>query len=123
MKVARNDPCHCGSGKKYKVCHLRQDQLATGGGDAAGEAPGVPGAPRRPLGPWPYAIAGAGVVIAIVVGVMSTVGNALTVAAAWALAFAAYMVFRDPPPPREDAGNPAALDFGMSSEQRKRQKK
>lgn len=22
----RNDPCHCGSGKKYKHCHMRQDQ-------------------------------------------------------------------------------------------------
>ena len=22
----RNDPCWCGSGKKYKACHLRQDE-------------------------------------------------------------------------------------------------
>ncbi len=27
-KVGRNDPCPCGSGKKYKHCHLRQDQAA-----------------------------------------------------------------------------------------------
>ncbi|MEK7532659.1 MAG: SEC-C metal-binding domain-containing protein [Patescibacteria group bacterium] len=20
-KIGRNDPCHCGSGKKYKKCH------------------------------------------------------------------------------------------------------
>lgn len=27
MKLGRNDPCWCGSGKKYKKCHLyRQDQ-------------------------------------------------------------------------------------------------
>lgn len=25
-KPGRNDPCHCGSGKKYKQCHLRIDQ-------------------------------------------------------------------------------------------------
>jgi hypothetical protein len=25
-KIGRNDPCHCGSGKKYKHCHLRQDE-------------------------------------------------------------------------------------------------
>jgi hypothetical protein len=25
-KLGRNDPCWCGSGKKYKHCHLRQDQ-------------------------------------------------------------------------------------------------
>jgi hypothetical protein len=26
----RNDPCHCGSGKKYKHCHLREDEAAPG---------------------------------------------------------------------------------------------
>jgi hypothetical protein len=25
-KPGRNDPCYCGSGKKYKQCHLREDQ-------------------------------------------------------------------------------------------------
>ena len=25
-KLGRNDPCHCGSGKKYKNCHLALDQ-------------------------------------------------------------------------------------------------
>ena len=29
QKVGRNDPCPCGSGKKYKHCHMRQD-LAEG---------------------------------------------------------------------------------------------
>lgn len=24
-KLERNDPCHCGSGKKYKKCHLFLD--------------------------------------------------------------------------------------------------
>ena len=24
-RVGRNDPCWCGSGKKYKKCHLNQD--------------------------------------------------------------------------------------------------
>jgi len=26
MKLGRNDPCHCGSGKKYKKCCLWADQ-------------------------------------------------------------------------------------------------
>jgi hypothetical protein len=26
MSLGRNDPCHCGSGKKYKKCHLDADQ-------------------------------------------------------------------------------------------------
>ena len=25
-KLGRNDPCHCGSGKKYKQCHMKADQ-------------------------------------------------------------------------------------------------
>jgi hypothetical protein len=25
-RLGRNDPCHCGSGKKYKHCHLAQDE-------------------------------------------------------------------------------------------------
>src|SRR5512140_3848860 len=28
-KVGRNDPCRCGSGKKYKNCHMREDESAT----------------------------------------------------------------------------------------------
>jgi preprotein translocase subunit SecA len=24
QKIGRNDPCYCGSGKKYKKCHLGQ---------------------------------------------------------------------------------------------------
>jgi len=27
-QVGRNDPCPCGSGKKYKNCHMRRDQAA-----------------------------------------------------------------------------------------------
>jgi preprotein translocase subunit SecA len=26
-KVGRNDPCHCGSGKKYKNCHMKLEQV------------------------------------------------------------------------------------------------
>ena len=25
MRLGRNDPCHCGSGKKYKKCHMQTD--------------------------------------------------------------------------------------------------
>ncbi len=27
-ELGRNDPCHCGSGKKYKNCHLGKDEEA-----------------------------------------------------------------------------------------------
>jgi len=30
--LGRNDPCHCGSGKKYKHCHMKSDMLSGNGG-------------------------------------------------------------------------------------------
>ena len=27
VKLGRNDPCHCGSGKKYKNCHMKMEQV------------------------------------------------------------------------------------------------
>ncbi len=30
MKIGRNDPCHCGSGKKYKHCH---EKVVSAGND------------------------------------------------------------------------------------------
>jgi hypothetical protein len=43
-KVGRNDPCPCGSGKKYKKCH------GAGGGPEAAGAVAAPkgGAPAKP---------------------------------------------------------------------------
>ena len=29
MKIGRNDPCFCGSGKKYKKCHLLVQEEVT----------------------------------------------------------------------------------------------
>jgi preprotein translocase subunit SecA len=37
--LGRNDPCHCGSGKKYKNCHLRADQGREPAPATAGSAP------------------------------------------------------------------------------------
>jgi len=35
-RPGRNDPCHCGSGQKYKKCHLRDDERAQGEESRAG---------------------------------------------------------------------------------------
>ena len=35
MKIGRNDPCHCGSGKKYKKCCMQKDQEAGHAGQLA----------------------------------------------------------------------------------------
>jgi preprotein translocase subunit SecA len=31
-QLKRNDPCWCGSGKKYKHCHMKSDRAKAGGG-------------------------------------------------------------------------------------------
>ena len=43
MKIGRNAPCHCGSGKKYKQCCLRKDEEAA---RTALATPVTPAAPR-----------------------------------------------------------------------------
>jgi hypothetical protein len=46
-KLGRNEPCWCGSGKKYRNCHLRQDE------DAAGaSAPVAPAQPAKSIAPF-----------------------------------------------------------------------
>ncbi|OPX36318.1 MAG: hypothetical protein B1H13_14740, partial [Desulfobacteraceae bacterium 4484_190.3] len=41
MKIGRNDPCPCGSGKKFKKCHLgREDELFQEGKNAFSEEMG-----------------------------------------------------------------------------------
>jgi preprotein translocase subunit SecA len=42
--LGRNDPCWCGSGKKYKVCHMRSDQ---GRADDGSHASGPPTAATK----------------------------------------------------------------------------
>ncbi|HEY7410291.1 MAG TPA: SEC-C metal-binding domain-containing protein [Vicinamibacteria bacterium] len=62
----RNEPCHCGSGKKYKNCHLAEDEAAARALRAkeAAEAPAATEAapaperhhetPRRPQTQQPW---------------------------------------------------------------------
>jgi preprotein translocase subunit SecA len=40
--LGRNDPCWCGSGKKYKQCHMRQDQSGQGQPAARKSQPASP---------------------------------------------------------------------------------
>jgi hypothetical protein len=53
--LGRNDPCHCGSGKKYKQCHLAEDEAKarTERTKAAEEAPvqAAEAAAPTPTGP------------------------------------------------------------------------
>ncbi len=47
--VGRNDPCWCGSGKKYKHCHMRTDQVG------GGTPPGAGSPQAQPAGATPAA--------------------------------------------------------------------
>ena len=49
MKLGRNAPCHCGSGKKYKTCCLRQDEEARHAMVVTLPEPAVPAALTRPV--------------------------------------------------------------------------
>jgi preprotein translocase subunit SecA len=46
-EIGRNEPCWCGSGKKYKQCHMAQDAMSGGPQGAPQPAPAQPGATRR----------------------------------------------------------------------------
>ncbi len=60
MTLGRNDPCHCGSGKKYKKCCAAKDEAAHAAelaaraasaaaevAESAEEAPAAPGGAAR----------------------------------------------------------------------------
>jgi tetratricopeptide (TPR) repeat protein len=47
IKIGRNDPCHCGSGQKYKRCCQERDETAERAARAAAEA-AKPKPPPRP---------------------------------------------------------------------------
>ncbi len=49
LRVGRNDPCPCGSGKKYKNCHMKND--SANGNVATGQAPASQGKPADPSKP------------------------------------------------------------------------
>jgi hypothetical protein len=56
--IGRNDPCHCGSGRKYKQCCLDKDQAAEREARAkeAGETP-LPAAEPAPAARPPRKLA------------------------------------------------------------------
>jgi hypothetical protein len=64
QRPGRNEPCHCGSGRKYKQCCLEKDNLAAAAARAvaAAEAPAQPSEdasatsarPRKPQTDQPW---------------------------------------------------------------------
>jgi len=100
-KVKRNDPCPCGSGKKFKHCHF--------GEDFAEEGEAAP----RPSPVLPAALLAAVVVAAGAVGWSEgSVGSGVTVLLAGLLLVVGVIVLRKPPPPNPGGGDPSSLNFG-----------
>lgn len=124
--LGRNDPCHCGSGKKYKHCHLEADEKAARDARAAARAEASPAAaaPAPAQTSWTpaddptmkqaLAIFVGAVVLGVLVGVMTTASTGFTVAGAGGLIALLYAGLKNPPQPHENPGDPAALNFGMT---------
>ena len=100
-KVKRNDPCPCGSGKKFKHCHFGED-LAEEGEAAPRLSPVVPALLLAVV-----------VCVAAAVGwSQGSVGSGVTVFLAGLLLVGGAIVLRKPPPPNPGGGDPSSLNFG-----------
>ena len=108
MKTARNDPCPCGSGKKYKHCHL-----GTSLEDTVDEEGVVI---RRGPARWPlFAVA---VIVGVLIGLWRGPDSGIIVTIGGFLVAGIYASVSRPPAPKENPGNPAALDFGNARSDR-----
>ncbi len=106
--LGRNEPCHCGSGKKYKQCHLREDESLARLGKPKTDAEDYV-APSKVV---PAVIGGVGLAAAVGTGVAFGLETGFLFAIIGALVLGGYFLFRDPPPPRDDGGDPSGLNFG-----------
>ena len=109
MKIPRNAPCPGGSGLKYKNCCLGKPLPGEEGSD---EQIAAEASEQRKSA---LMLGAVGLAVAVAVGFWKDAYTAVVVAAAWALGQGAYLSFRNPPPPNENAGDPAGLNFGRSS--------
>lgn len=119
--VGRNDPCPCGSGRKYKTCHLGKEheipgyeppKTSSGAASAAARAAAA-APPRTPT--WKIVVASI-VSLAIVGGGLWFMGFerlGQVIAGVGTLLAIIWGAFRAPPPRREDAGNAESINFGM----------
>lgn len=116
--LSRNDPCWCGSGKKYKKCHLNTDEALAR--DEAGKPPVQTAAPAEPaefkISKAGWMVVGIGLAICALTTVFRSFGDGLIAGAAVIMVGVGYLIVRDPPPPNVQPGDPAALNFGMTGD-------
>jgi hypothetical protein len=94
-EVSRNAPCPCGSGKKYKHCHLGQELATT---------------KRSNLVKWLVGLALAAAAGAFAGFAKGTIAG-VAVGGGGALVVAIAIVLMSPPPPGQ-GGDPGAINFG-----------
>jgi len=111
-KIGRNAPCPCGSGQKYKNCHLglANDPARTASAEAATPAPLTERPGWTQAIPWVIGCAGTALAVWAFTSASTTAG--LSAIAATALVICGWYIFGNPPPPKDDAGDPAGLNFG-----------
>ncbi len=95
--IPRNAPCPCGSGKKYKHCHLGKDFEEV----------------KRKKEIGVIIVFVLGIVLGIVAWqIRDDFGLGAGVAIGVIVLDSMVFVFRDPPPPNANSGDPAGLNFG-----------
>ena len=108
-KIGRNDPCPCGSGKKYKHCHLGstlEEDVPTDAGSAQADS----------MANWKARVP-------LILGVLGGVAGgfffysqglqpAISVWAGTLLFVGGWVLFNNPPPSNPNSGDPAGLNFG-----------
>lgn len=100
-KVQRNDPCPCGSGKKFKHCHF--GEALDGEGDAVQKQSMV----------VPAVLMALVLAAAIAVGISEgSAGAGITIFVAGVLIVGGFVVLRKPPPSNPNSGDPSSLNFG-----------
>ena len=105
--LGRNQPCHCGSGKKYKRCHWESDKIQSRAPLSTNIS-----APLSPPISWSILIGGG-----VACGVFGEVifDRGLMFVVGWSIIYFLGRVVLTPPPPNPNAGDPAALNFGREA--------
>ncbi len=93
--TSRNEPCPCGSGKKYKHCHLNK-----------------PADIKSPKLWIPLLLCLLAIGIGIFFGVTRTPGAGLAVSGGALMIVGILWVVRRPPPPKGGKNDPGAINFG-----------